>query len=226
MDYIFSRILPCMLCNALLCKGVLSKDFEYVPLQHKQSYRFQDLAHDSSDLIFWALWSGMKLERVHFKMLQFPGFLCSMYLKVLLSKIVVLCALKTAAISGIFLQLPGFLCSVHLKILQLPEFVCSVHLMQQPGFCCALDFCAAHLKNLQLPGVLCSVHLNMLQVSGFLCSVHLRMRQISRILCSVCVLRNAAISRIFVLNALRSAAISKILKWIFRPTILAETITK
>ena len=41
-----------MLCNALLCEGVLSKDFEYVPLQHKQSYRFQDLARDSADLIF------------------------------------------------------------------------------------------------------------------------------------------------------------------------------
>ena len=25
-----------------LCKGVLSRDFEYVPLQHKQAYRFQD----------------------------------------------------------------------------------------------------------------------------------------------------------------------------------------
>ena len=48
----FSRILPCMLCNALFCKGVLSKDFEYVPLQHKQSYRFQDLARDYANLIF------------------------------------------------------------------------------------------------------------------------------------------------------------------------------
>ena len=41
-----------MFCNALLCKGVLSKGFEEVPVQHKQSYRFQDLACDSADLIF------------------------------------------------------------------------------------------------------------------------------------------------------------------------------
>ena len=41
--------------NVFLCKGVLSRDFEYVPLQHKQSYRFQDLARDSTDLILWAL---------------------------------------------------------------------------------------------------------------------------------------------------------------------------
>ena len=45
-----------------LCKVALSKDFEYVPLQHKSSYRFQDLARDSADLILWAL---------HLKMLQF-----------------------------------------------------------------------------------------------------------------------------------------------------------
>ena len=78
----FSKIIPCMLCNALhahclyyypnifLCKGVLSRNFEYVLLQHtKKSYRFQDSACDSADLILWALWSGMKLERVQLKML-------------------------------------------------------------------------------------------------------------------------------------------------------------
>ena len=101
-----SRPLPCMLCNALhahylfyspkffLCKGVLSKGFKYVPLQHTSSYRIQNLARDSADLILWALWSGMKLERVHLKMLQLPGFLCSV----------------------------GLLCSLHLRRLQYPLF--------------------------------------------------------------------------------------------------------
>ena len=61
-----------MLCNALLCKGVLSKDFEYVPLQRKQSYRFQDLARDSADLIFGK-------RSVHLKILQLPGLLRSVH---------------------------------------------------------------------------------------------------------------------------------------------------
>ena len=37
------------------CKGVLSKDCEYVPLQPRSSHRFQDSARDSADLVYWAL---------------------------------------------------------------------------------------------------------------------------------------------------------------------------
>ena len=73
----FSRILPCMLCNVLLCKGVLSKGFEEVPVQHKQSYRFQDLARDSADPIF----GHCEAHWAPYKILQLPGFVCSVHLK-------------------------------------------------------------------------------------------------------------------------------------------------
>ena len=98
----FSRILPCMLCSALLCKGVLSKDFEYVPLQQKLSYRFRDLARDSTDLIFGHCKALCALKEV----LQLPGFVRSVHLNML--------------------QVSGFLCSVYLEVLQFPGFLCSV----------------------------------------------------------------------------------------------------
>ena len=99
----------------------------------------------------------MKLEGVHIKMLQFPELLCSVHLKNA-AKIVVPCALKTAAISGIFLQLPGFLCSVHLSALLLKNAANRIFVLNA-------------LKRLQFPEFLCSVHLIMLHVPEFLCSV-------------------------------------------------------
>ena len=67
----------------------------------------------------------------------------------MISKIVVLCALETAAISGIFLQLPGFLCSVHLKVRQFPGFLCSVYLMQFSGFLCSVCLGALQFQRIQ-----------------------------------------------------------------------------
>ena len=60
----------------------------------KKLYRCQDSARDFADLILCALWSSMKLERVHLEVLQFPGLLCSVHLKVPFQDCRALCTSK------------------------------------------------------------------------------------------------------------------------------------
>ena len=151
MDYILNSQEFFHVCYVVLyyVRGVLSKDFEYVPSQHKQSYRFQDLTHDFADLFLGHCEGGMKLERVHFKMLQFPGMLSSVHLQC--------CPVFVCSVQLNVLEL---LCFVHLKTLQFPDLSAiagfsSAQSAQNPGNCWILK-CTEH-NNLARICVLCAL---------------------------------------------------------------------